>query len=214
MKTILKNARIQKDLKVREVAAALGIDQSLVSKFESGDRLPTEAQLRGLAEVLGLSHRSLMVAWLSQKVLTEVKQYSFADEALQMVQEHLRSYTPDRIRLSDPLQVLLDDIDVLKQRLDVHRSDKNFRINQALEMEFTFESNRIEGNTLTLRETDLIINEGLTVSGKSMREHLEAINHKEAIDYVNYLVSSGTILNERELLSIHNLILRGILPEE
>lgn len=214
MKAILKNARQKKGLKLREVAAALGVDQSLISKFESGDRLPTEKQLRELAHILEVSHRTLLVEWLSLKVLAEVKPYSFADEVLQMVQEHLKSYSPRRIPLSERLQILLDDLDALKQRLDALRTDKNFRIDQALEMEYTFESNRIEGNTLTLRETDLIINEGLTVSGKSMREHLEAINHKEAIDYVNYFVSSGTILNERELLSVHNLILRGILPEE
>ena len=214
MRAILKNARQKKGLKLREVAAALGVDQSLISKFESGDRLPTEKQLRELSHILGVSHRTLLVEWLSSKVLAEVKPYSFADEVLQMVQEHLRSYSPRRIPLSERLQILLDEIDILKQRLDYLRNDKHFRVDRALEMEYTFESNRIEGNTLTLRETDLIINEGLTVSGKSMREHLEAINHKEAIDYVNYLVSSGTVLNERELLSVHNLILRGILPEE
>ncbi len=61
---------------------------------------------------------------------------------------------------------------------------------------------------------DLVVNEGLTIAGKSMREHLEAINHQEAIDYVKYIVSSGMVLSERELLSIHNLILRGIYPED
>jgi Fic family protein len=50
-------------------------------------------------------------------------------------------------------------------------------ITQALELEYTFESNRIEGNTMTLRETDLVINEGFF--RKSMREHLEVINHQE-----------------------------------
>jgi Fic family protein len=80
-------------------------------------------------------------------------------------------------------------------------------------LEYTFESNRIEGNTLTLQETDLVINEGLTIAGKSMREHLEAINHNEAIDYVKDLVLRKVKINEREVLMIHNLILRGIMPE-
>ena len=51
------------------------------------------------------------------------------------------------------------------------------KIEDALAIEYTYESNRIEGNTLTLQETELVVNEGVTISGKSMREHLEAINH-------------------------------------
>jgi Fic family protein len=116
--------------------------------------------------------------------------------------------------LSKNLQNILDEIDSLKKQLDSFRAFDSFRIAQALELEYTFESNRIEGNTLTLRETDLVINEGLTISGKSMREHLEAINHIEAIAYIKQLMERNFPLNERELLSIHNLILRGIIPED
>ena len=53
-----------------------------------------------------------------------------------------------------------------------------------MDIEYTYESNRIEGNTLTLQETALVVNEGVTISGKSMSEHLEAINHAEAISYI------------------------------
>ena len=98
--------------------------------------------------------------------------------------------------------------------MDQIRKFENHRVTEALELEYTFESNRIEGNTLTLRETDLVINKGLTVSGKSMREHLEAINHGDAIHYVKELISRDAVITKKEVLSIHNLILRGILPEE
>ena len=84
------------------------------------------------------------------------------------------------------MQSVLDEINILKLKLDQYRQYDSYRISQALELEYTFESNRIEGNTLTLRETDLVINEGLTISGKSMREHLEAINHQEAIAYIKH----------------------------
>jgi Fic family protein len=73
-----------------------------------------------------------------------------------------------------------------------------------------YESNRIEGNTLTLRETQLVINEGMTISGKSMREHLEAINHKEAILFIDDLVSQKVDLLEYILKQIHGIILYGI----
>jgi Fic family protein len=82
-----------------------------------------------------------------------------------------------------------------------------------LELEYTFESNRIEGNTLTLKETDLVINEGITISGKSMREHLEAINHQDAVLFLKDLVDKNIELKERDLLQLHNLVLRGIDAE-
>jgi Fic family protein len=129
-------------------------------------------------------------------------------------EEQNNNYVTIKKSLSKNLTSILNEIDLLKSKLDQFREFDSYRIVQALELEYTFESNRIEGNTLTLRETDLVINEGLTISGKSMREHLEAINHQEAIAYIKHLMEKNTILNEREVLSIHNLILRGINPED
>ena len=62
---------------------------------------------------------------------------------------------------------LLTQIDRLKVRLDTVRPLTSEQLQRALDIEYTFESNRIEGNTLTLRETDLVVNKGLTVGGKS-----------------------------------------------
>ncbi len=77
-------------------------------------------------------------------------------------------------------------------------------------IEYTYESNRIEGNTLTLQETELVVNEGVTISGKSMREHLEAINHAEAIDYIKEFAHNEFDISERTIKEIHALILHGI----
>ena len=95
-------------------------------------------------------------------------------------------------------------LDILRQSLD------NATIKEALKVEFLYESNRIEGNTLTLRETQLVINEGMTISGKSMREHLEAINHKEAILFIEDLVTQKMELSEYVLKQIHGIVLYGI----
>ncbi|WP_310377574.1 Fic family protein [Flavobacterium sp.] len=215
MKTLLKNARELKGLKTREVAQTLGIDQALISKFENGLRKPTKEQVAKLASLLEIDFETLMVAWLKEKILYEIGQDEFAMKAMNMVREEMEnSYVTLKKSLSKNLLSILNEIDGLKSKLDKFRKFDSFRIAQALELEYTFESNRIEGNTLTLRETDLVINEGLTVSGKSMREHLEAINHQEAIGYIKNLIEKNTSLNEREVLSIHNLILRGIIPED
>ena len=215
MKTLLKNARDQKGLKTREVAQLLGIDQALISKFESGARKPTREQVIKLAALLEIDLETMMVAWLKEKILYEIGQDEFALKALLVAEQEIRYQRKSTTKtLSEALQKILAEIDVLKTKLDTFRQYESTSITQALELEYTFESNRFEGNTLTLRETDLVINEGVTISGKSMREHLEAINHQEAIAFIKDLAQKNTPLDEREVLSIHNLILRGIHPQD
>ena len=78
-------------------------------------------------------------------------------------------------------------------------------------VELTYTSNAIEGNTLTRQETALVVEKGLTVSGKSLNEHLEAHNHAKALDYIKSLVDKpSSEITERDILEIHHLILRSI----
>ena len=212
MKSIIKTSREQKGMKLHEVAHALGVDQALVSKFESGARKPTRAQVMKLAEVLNIDADKLMVAWLKEKILYEAGNDALALQAIMAAEEELKkNYAAPRTTVvPKKISPLLKEIDKVKLSLQKLRQYDSYRIAQALELEYTFESNRIEGNTLTLKETDLVINEGLTISGKSMREHLEAINHQEAIAYIKHLVEKKSAFNEQALLAVHNLILRGI----
>ncbi|WP_347557680.1 Fic family protein [Robbsia sp. KACC 23696] len=76
-------------------------------------------------------------------------------------------------------------------------------------LEWTYHSNAIEGNTLTLRETKVVL-EGITVGGKSLREHIEASNHRDAILYLEAIVSEGEPLTEWQLRNIHRLVLKAI----
>jgi Fic family protein len=215
MKSLLKNAREQKGLKTREVAQLLGIDQALISKFESGNRKPTKDQVLKLAGLLEMDLETIMVAWLKEKIIYEIGQEEFALKAVLLAEQEIRDQCKTtKKKPSVLLQKMLAEIDSLKKKLDSYSTSDGYRLTKALELEYIFESNRIEGNTLTLRETNLVINEGLTISGKSMREHLEVINHQEAIVYIKELTQKNSSLNERELLSIHNLILRGIHPQE
>jgi Fic family protein len=98
----------------------------------------------------------------------------------------------------------------LKAELEQYRELHSAEILEALYIEYTYDSNRIEGNTLTLRETDLVIHKDLTIGGKPMNEHLEAINHYEAIRFIHDLVTSSEPFNKRNLLAIHTLILHGL----
>jgi cell filamentation protein, protein adenylyltransferase len=101
--------------------------------------------------------------------------------------------------MNDELKNLLGKIDSLKKTLDSARPLLNETILNAINIEYTYDSNRIEGNTLTLRETDIVINKGLTIGGKSMREHLEANNHYEAILYIRDLVKDDALAKAFEM---------------
>lgn len=88
------------------------------------------------------------------------------------------------------------------------------RLNQQLAVEWIYNSNAIEGSTLTLRETQLILETGLTIGGKSLREHFEVINHKEAIEYVEALASGDEPITPFRVRQIHRLVLARIDDEE
>jgi len=108
------------------------------------------------------------------------------------------------------LSTLLQKSDELKKRLDKQRDWNQKAVQDALNIEYTYDSNRIEGNTLTLRETDLIIHKGLTIGGKPLREHLEAINHYEAVELIRDLAQKKAPFSTSTLLTLHALILRSI----
>ena len=112
-----------------------------------------------------------------------------------------------------PIQPLLEEADALRSQVKEHRPLNPAaleKVHQALDIAYTFESNRIEGNTLTLQETALVVEEGLTIGGKSMREHLEAINHFEAIAFIKEVAQQQLPITQSLILQIHALILRGI----
>ena len=87
------------------------------------------------------------------------------------------------------------------------------KLREQMQIEFTYNSNAIEGNTLSLRETQLVIREGITVRGRSLREHLEARNHPDAIAYVERLAQAGTAISPDDVLRVHAILLRGIDDE-
>lgn len=103
-------------------------------------------------------------------------------------------------------------IDSLKESIDKHRPFSKRLANSLREkliVEWTYNSNAIEGNTLTLSETKVVL-EGLTIGGKSMIEHLEIINHREAIFFIEELISNKEPLSEWNIKNIHALILKEI----
>ena len=102
------------------------------------------------------------------------------------------------------IPILEDKLKVLKKRRPLTEGELE-RLNEEFLTEYTYNSNAIEGNTLTLRETDMVLR-GLTIDKKSLKEHLEVIGHKEAFDYVKQLVSENAEISEKLIKDIHYLV--------
>lgn len=104
-------------------------------------------------------------------------------------------------------------IDEKKDIIDSHRpfsQNMTRQLRDKLIIEWTYNSNAIEGNTLTLSETKVVLENGITIKGKPLKDHLEIINHKEAIEYIEDLVSKNVKLSEYDIKSVHYLILKEI----
>lgn len=107
---------------------------------------------------------------------------------------------------------MLEVIDFKKQQLDKKRPlPPNLveNLDKWFSLELTYTSNALEGNTLTRQETAVVLEKGITIGRKTLREHLEVINHEQALSFIQSLVHNKNV-SESQLLHIHALILNGI----
>ena len=110
---------------------------------------------------------------------------------------------------------MYQQVDALKHALDKLRPlpvETVKSLQEDLILRWTYHSNAIEGNTLTLLETKVVL-EGITIGGKALREHFEAINHRNAIYYVEDIISQHEPFSEWQIRNIHQLILKNIDDE-
>ena len=106
MKNLLREAREKKGLKTREVAQLLGIDQALISKFESGSRKPTKDQVIKLASLLEIDLETIMIAWFKEKLLYEIGNDEYALKAMNIVREEVEnSYDSVKRKISTKIKV-------------------------------------------------------------------------------------------------------------
>lgn len=112
--------------------------------------------------------------------------------------------------MTENLTALLTECDRLKTKLSTLRpltADELARLRAEFVIETAYNSNAIEGNTLTLRETALILNDGVTIAEKPVREHLDVIGYKDAFYFLFALVADNEPLTERAIKDIHALVL-------
>lgn len=109
----------------------------------------------------------------------------------------------------------LAKLTVKKQLLDTNKpfpQEIVKNLDEWFRIELTYTSNAIEGNTLTRQETALVVEEGITVQGKSIQEHLEAINHAKAFDFIQkeLINKSRREITQQDIFDIHQIILHKI----
>ena len=112
------------------------------------------------------------------------------------------------------IDVKLKEIDILKNELDSLRplSDAQTKnLKKLFDVDFTYNSTAIEGNTFSYQETKVVLLDGITIGGKPVREHLEIVNHKEAIDYIEELSRrQRNAIRRTDIFNIHSIIMQGI----
>jgi Fic family protein len=202
---------------ILKLSTLSGIDQALLSKYENNQRSPSEAHVKLLAECLKLEYAELRKLYLAEKIYSLLEYETNPMEILQAAEDRVEYLTSKNVfklpELNTSVQKKLNRADELKNRWAKNRplnQTQLLKMKEYFAIKYTFDSNRIEGNTLTLQETQLVVNEGVTIGGKSMREHLEAINHSEAVDFVADLLVGKEDITKRNLLEIHRLVLKSI----
>lgn len=154
----------------------------------------------------GISARRVRVLCTEGRIAGVVRQrnlYMIPTDAMQPTDARSNRHT------KQPYLHLLQQIDQLKEKLSRRRPLTPAEVDALREMfivEHTYNSNAIEGNTLTLQETALVL-QGITIDRKPLKDHLEVVGYKEAFEYVEQLAKGQKPLTEYEIRAIHSLVL-------
>lgn len=214
----LKDYIKQKGIKIIDLAHSLKLDPSFLSRAFSGQRKLQAVQIKKLAILIDMPLEELQAHFLAlevQKILQPYpklvnKVFTLTEERIAYLSGKQRN---QKVQLPPKLEALLVTLSELQQQWQAQKpleSSQLQKLQSYFNLAYTYESNRIEGNTLSLQETNLVVNEGITIGGKTLQEHLEAINHQDAIHFIEQLVVNLQTFNKSVLLQLHHLILMGI----
>lgn len=153
------------------------------------------------AEKWGISDRRVRVLCSEGKILG-----AYQEGRAWKIPYDATKPTDGRYKIKESLIPIIEDkLEILKRRSPLTEGELE-RLNEEFLTEYTYNSNAIEGNTLTLRETDMVLR-GLTIDKKPLKDHIEAVSHKEAFYFVVDLVKENRELTESLIKQIHYLVL-------
>ncbi|MEM9220030.1 MAG: hypothetical protein AAGD25_37600 [Cyanobacteria bacterium P01_F01_bin.150] len=107
---------------------------------------------------------------------------------------------------------IFQELDRLKTQLDALRPldpDLLKNLREVYTVRLTHHSTAIEGNTLTESETQIVLDKGITIGGKTLQEHLEVVNHASAIDFIRDLAKEQEPISEWTIRQVHGLVCKG-----
>ena len=164
--------------------------------------------VKEIAENWGISERRVRI--LCQKreidgVVQNGRAYLIPGNAVKPIDKR---YAKNK-HISPLYQLVFAKIDELKHKLGLRRpltQGELKRLQDEFMIEFTYDSNAIEGNTLTLQETAMVL-EGITIDAKPLKDHLEVVGHKAAFEYVKQIIAEKMVFSEGLIKEIHSLVL-------
>ncbi len=212
LKDILRVTRLERKETLNTLSIKSGVAVAVLNKFENGIRVPNRMQLEAISKALKIKGNHLKTVWLAEKILYQIGEDEDGLGALKLAE----SFFNYKIKKNHTIAALLIEVDKLKKKLDKKRPLPKAQLKNlmgAFKIDYTYESNKIEGNTLTLQETAMVVDKGITIGGKSLNEHLEALNHSEAFDFILEIVKGKSEITEYNLLQIHAIILKSIDKE-
>ncbi len=158
-------------------------------------------KVKDIAKKWGISERRVRFLCSQNKIVGAYKK-----GRIWLIPEGALKPADARYKNNSSLNLTIEEkLSILNKKRPLTEGEQE-RFNEEFLIEYIYNSNAIEGNTLTLRETDMVLR-GLTIDQKSLKEHLEVINHKEAFEYVRELVGNKTSLSEKVIIEIHYLVL-------
>jgi transcriptional regulator with XRE-family HTH domain len=205
----IKKLRISKNLKLTDLATQIGIDKGLLSKIESNERKATREQLENLASVLKVDFKILNSSWLATKIAFDLKYEAESYTILQTAEKLIGILQETNKSPEDIIQEII----ILHEQYNQIYQKKTADLEKPLhplKVKFTHHLAQSVGNNFSLQETTFVIEQGLTIGGKSLKEHLQVKSIFDTLTFIFKVAESKIPFNTYVLIEINHLLNKGI----
>ena len=188
--SLLKEQRIENNLSIAEVAVRTRLDPSLISRFESGKRLPTRDHIQRLSAALLLDEEALMVSWLVEKlnkVLDEEKREELRQKALDIINgnmNHEKLFAPKTSKIALSQEKIINNALIALEQLRAHEPENWKRICARGKLRLTRDLCALSGNPWEETALQSVIEEGKTQPDKDFQAHLQLHGMHEVLSRV------------------------------
>jgi transcriptional regulator with XRE-family HTH domain/fido (protein-threonine AMPylation protein) len=200
---VIRQLRLDNGMQLRTLSELTGLDNSLLSRFEKGERLPTRSQLPTLAKALGADFNALSRVWYSERVLSELEGCVHPHEVLRMA--GLRLSKPES---AEPFEA--PALQPLLERWQAMRDKESDAYRRQSDWNAARESMALSGYAFSPEEAHHVLFHRKSLPGKGLNEQMALLNLAEAQACIRQLAVQGETLNLELINRLHSLLLRGI----